>query len=401
MRKKISFLQIFALTLIFLSAALLSLEAESIFSFGKKSTESTEKPTPKNEEAQFSLFVPGRLCLFGEHSDWAGEYRTTNPAIEKGFCIICGINQGHFATVKKHPTNFIFHICSQKDVCSIHMDESSLLKEATSGTLFSYVAGVAYQMHKKYLVKGLEIHNTESTLPEKGGLGASAAICVLVAKAFNKAYNLNLSTREEMELAYLGEITAQSSCGRMDQACAFGNRPILMSFDGDHIDMTSLDVGKDLFFVIVQSEGAKDTKEILSSLRECYPKAQNSLQESVQKYLGPINKEIVMQAVTAMKEGDAEKLGALMRQAQSEFDRNLIPACPAQLAAPKQHAILNYAPIQQYIYGGKGTGSQGNGCVQFIAKDAKSQKKVIEIIEHTLSIPCLPLTIPAEKCSDK
>ena len=24
------------------------------------------------------IFVPGRLCLFGEHSDWAGKYRTMN-----------------------------------------------------------------------------------------------------------------------------------------------------------------------------------------------------------------------------------------------------------------------------------------------------------------------------------
>ena len=24
------------------------------------------------------LFVPGRLCLFGEHTDWAGHYRTMN-----------------------------------------------------------------------------------------------------------------------------------------------------------------------------------------------------------------------------------------------------------------------------------------------------------------------------------
>jgi galactokinase len=23
------------------------------------------------------LFVPGRICLFGEHSDWAGGYRPT------------------------------------------------------------------------------------------------------------------------------------------------------------------------------------------------------------------------------------------------------------------------------------------------------------------------------------
>ena len=27
------------------------------------------------------LFVPGRLCLFGEHTDWAGHYRTMNADV--------------------------------------------------------------------------------------------------------------------------------------------------------------------------------------------------------------------------------------------------------------------------------------------------------------------------------
>ena len=30
------------------------------------------------------IFVPGRICLFGEHSDWAGGYRRINAQIEKG-----------------------------------------------------------------------------------------------------------------------------------------------------------------------------------------------------------------------------------------------------------------------------------------------------------------------------
>ena len=39
------------------------------------------------------LFVPGRICLFGEHSDWAGGYRRINGALEKGYAIIAGTNQ--------------------------------------------------------------------------------------------------------------------------------------------------------------------------------------------------------------------------------------------------------------------------------------------------------------------
>ena len=49
------------------------------------------------------LFVPGRLCLFGEHSDWAGKYRTMNADIIAGTAIVSGIEQGIYATVERSP----------------------------------------------------------------------------------------------------------------------------------------------------------------------------------------------------------------------------------------------------------------------------------------------------------
>ena len=39
------------------------------------------------------LFVPGRICLVGEHSDWAGGYRRINAQIEKGYTLITGTDQ--------------------------------------------------------------------------------------------------------------------------------------------------------------------------------------------------------------------------------------------------------------------------------------------------------------------
>ena len=47
------------------------------------------------------IFVPGRLCIFGEHSDWAGEYRLKNKKIEKGYAITALLQEGLYATVKK------------------------------------------------------------------------------------------------------------------------------------------------------------------------------------------------------------------------------------------------------------------------------------------------------------
>lgn len=48
-----------------------------------------------------NLFVPGRLCLFGEHSDWAGIYRTVNAGIDYGEAIVTGVEQGIYATAEK------------------------------------------------------------------------------------------------------------------------------------------------------------------------------------------------------------------------------------------------------------------------------------------------------------
>jgi len=344
------------------------------------------------------LFVPGRLCLFGEHSDWAGGYRRLNPDLEKGCTLIAGTNQGLYAEVKPHPTHLILRASlndgSRKEPVALPMERQVLLAEAEKGGFFSYAAGVAYQILTHFQVGGLEIDNYLTDLPVKKGLSSSAAICVLVARAFNRLYELKMTVRGEMEFAYLGEISTPSRCGRMDQACAYGNRPILMAFDGDTTDVIELEVPQDLFFVIVDLGAGKDTKAILSSLNQCYPLATDGVQQNVQKYLGPISAQITLEAAEALQQGDAERIGALMNRAQAEFDRYLAPACPSQLTAPVLHQLLNSPAIQPHILGGKGVGSQGDGSAQFIVKDADCQERAIEIIERDFpQMKCLKLAI--------
>ncbi len=343
------------------------------------------------------IFVPGRVCLFGEHSDWAGGYRRINAEIEKGYALIAGTNQGIYANVEPHPTALILTSTTPDGTrhgpYEIPMEPKALLEEAQRGGFWSYIAGVAYQMLTNYHVRGLIIDNYKTDLPVKKGLSSSAAICVLTARAFNRVYDLKLTTRGEMEIAYQGEITTPSRCGRMDQGCAFGNRPVLMTFDGERLDTEELRAGSDLYFVLVDLQAQKDTMEILARLNRSYPFADNEIEEGVQKLLGPINKRIVHQAVEALKAGDAEKLGALMVEAQQFFDRYAAPACPEELTAPVLHRVLNYEPLQPHIWGGKGVGSQGDGTAQFIARSEADQQAVIEIIERDLGMSCLKLTI--------
>ncbi len=329
------------------------------------------------------LFVPGRLCLFGEHTDWAGHYRTMNADILPGASIVTGIEQGIYAEVEKSP---VFEMCSDApeitDVWSdfsCKMSETELKTVAKSGSFFSYCAGVASYMLEWYKVGGVRIRITDMTLPMKSGLSSSAAICVLVARAFNQLYKLNLNTLGEMNIAYLGELRTSSRCGRLDQACAFGVKPNLMTFDGDEIEVKALNVKKTLYWVFADLCAEKNTIKILSDLNKSYPFATTEAEQNLHKALGEWNHENVGRAIRYMAEGNAQALGQLMTESEEQFDQYVAPMSSA-LWAPKLHETLRDPNIQPLVYGGKGVGSHGDGSVQFLARNAETQQQLIDYL---------------------
>ncbi|MCE5270015.1 GHMP kinase [bacterium] len=347
------------------------------------------------------LFVPGRICLFGEHSDWAGGYRRVNSALEKGYTIITGTNQGIHAEVRPHPGKLILQSTlpdgRRIGPYEIPMSRDALLAEAEKGGFFSYAAGVAFQIMTFYPVKGLQIDNYLTDLPVKKGLSSSAAICVLTARAFNKVYDLKMTVRGEMEFAYLGEIITPSRCGRMDQGCAFGNRPVMMTHDRDLLNVEEVSVPDDLHLVIVDLCAEKDTMEILADLNRSFPFAESDLDRGVQYYLGEVNKMITGEALEHLRSGEAQPLGRLMTRAQELFDRYLMPACPRQLTSPVLHEALAFPEIKELVWGGKGVGSQGDGTAQFVARGVEEQDRVIRLFEEKKGMRGLKLDIPASR----
>lgn len=323
-----------------------------------------------------NVFVPGRLCLFGEHSDWAGMYNRTNSKVEPGMAIVTGIEQGIYAYVERSD-KFCFRALNENDSHAKWIEwplSVRQLKEvAQEGGFYSYVAGVAAFMLEYYDVGGVSIDITKMTLPIKKGLSSSAAICVLVARAFNLLYDLQISVRGEMEAAYRGEIMTPSRCGRLDQACAYGEKPVLMRFASENVDVDRLAVGKELYWVFADLKGEKDTVKILTALNSCYPFAQNELAENVQRALGAENRRICGQVIEAMKLGDAERIGELMNESQKIFDEMIMPACPSELASPILHDIMEDERVKRYAMGIKGVGSHGDGTIQMICKNRADQ----------------------------
>ena len=349
------------------------------------------------------LFVPGRLCLMGEHSDWAGLYKTINADIVPGQAIVTGIEQGIYATVSKSD-DFIVEssIAAYKnEVLHCPMDSEKLRQIANTGSFFSYVAGVASYVCENYSAGGIRVKITKMDLPIKSGLSSSAAICVLVARAFNVLYHLNLNTMGEMTIAYYGEQRTPSRCGRLDQACAYGINPVCMTFAGNEISVKPLKIKETLYFVIADLKGHKDTVKILSDLNKSFPFAASESDKKVQEALGKDNAAFISKGIKYLEEGNLEGYGMIMNKYQKNFDTKIAPVCSDELTAPKLHEILSDNVLTQWIYGAKGVGSQGDGTVQFLAKNQECQSKIIEYLKKEKKMKGFSLTIHPKKAVRK
>lgn len=343
------------------------------------------------------LFVPGRLCLFGEHSDWAGGYRRIDPEIRPGYCLAVGTTQGIMAHVAPGDGQLRVdsHVVREQiGSFGVPMMPAALEDAARAGGFYAYCAGVAAHMSEQYRVGGLTIQTKQMNLPLKKGLSSSAAICVLTARAFNEMYGLHLSIREEMEAAYLGEIRTGSQCGRMDQVCAYGQTPVFLTFDGDEMDVHTLKPIAPLHLLILDLKRSKDTRKILHDLNSAFT-CDSLVGAKVRDALGAQNSRILAEARQAINASNAEAVGALMVEAQAIFDRQVAPACPSELTAPRLHEVLHHPRVSELAWGGKGVGSQGDGSAQLIARNAEAQELLMAELPGLLDVECFDLTIKA------
>jgi galactokinase len=344
--------------------------------------------------SDISLFVPGRLCLLGEHSDWAAQH-----GLYKGYCLVIGTDQGLNAQARP-ADRFVVEtrlpdpdgrIGDRTRQMSAAWDLPTLTAAAQDqDEFFRYCAGVAAVMFERHGVGGLELRINRMDLPLRKGVSSSAAVCILVAKAFNAVYRLGLLPNELMEIAYQGEKLTGSQCGRMDQACIYGKTPVLLSFArGAMPRVEPVQPGGHIPMFFVDLAGRKDTVRILADLQRDYPGS-----EDLQRALGPENDRITRAGYRALELGDAAALGELMRESQEVFDACLAPHSPRELAAPLLHELLACHQLAELTWGGKTVGSGGDGTAQFVARDDESRDRAMELISRRWpGMQCFPLNI--------
>jgi mevalonate kinase len=342
------------------------------------------------------LFVPGRLCLFGEHSDWAGRYRAEDASLAPGFCLVVGTDQGLRGEAEARAGWFEIESelpdGSRAGPFRVPATPEALAAASRDAGFFAYAAGTAAELLERGAPGGAAVR-VRSDLPVRKGLSSSAAVCVLVARAFDRCYVLGLGERGEIEVAFAGERRAGSECGRMDQICAYGRRASFLRFDGEGLEVELLAPAASLHLLIVDLRRGKDTRRILRELNACFPAAPGAVAAGVREALGPRNAELLARARSALLAGDAARLGALMREAQALFDK-LAPAC-AELRAPRLHEVLTHPAVAELAHGGKGVGSGGDGSAQLVARGPAERDALAKRLESELGVHCLPLTIEA------
>lgn len=369
----------------------------------------------ESDTQETRLFVCGRICLFGEHSDWAAEY-----GVHTGRCLVIGTDQG-LAAVAEPAEQFVVQTpvvgvdggsADRWRQMSCAWEKATLLEAARDqDEFFCHCAGVAHEMASLPGVKGaVNLRITEMDLPLRKGVSSSAAVCILVAQAFDAVYTLGLFPHELMELAYVGERLTGSQCGRMDQACIYGKTPVLLTFqtrmsgappagrggqgqESADVRVEPVFPSRTIHMFFVDLAGRKDTIRILADLRSAYMDS-----PSLQRALSEENDRIIRSAYRALAIGDPEELGSLMREAQRVFDESIAPHSPDQLASPLLHEVLAFDEITKHIWGGKGVGSQGDGTAQFVARSAADRDAAMTKIAQAFpQMRCFPLTIAAHQ----
>lgn len=327
------------------------------------------------------VFVPGRLCILGEHSDWAAGYRIKECTIEKGYALVAGLNLGiYLRGYESEGFSYEYHDKKIKLSCE------ELLSRNTKD-FFEYVVSSAKVIHSKYKVTGARIICDKMTLPMKKGLASSAAICVAVIRIYNLLYDLKLSVEDEMALAYEAEISTGSMCGKMDQVCAYGQGVRKVVFDAEKIEIFSLSVSNEFQFVLVDLQGEKDTKKILADLNREFVKEMEEDKHRLISALGSFNKCYIENASKYLIGGDVLKFGHILNLFQNNFDKNV--ACfSEELQSPKLHRLMDYCSNIEGVIACKGIGSQGDGMAQILLDGYCSASEIAKDISNILGLDC-------------
>ncbi len=312
------------------------------------------------ESEKNSTEANGRVCLLGDHNDWAGNCS-----------LAAGIEQGIKFNYQPREDKKV--VLEAKNIFhgSKTREEFDMGDYSFKGSM-RYVEAVAKALEDSgHELKGLDLR-LKSNLPMRRGLSSSAALSVGAAKVFNKAFSLGLDRDEIIDTAYRAEHDVLGiECGKMDQTASAYGGVVYIEFSPFSVKSVE---SKPLHLVIGQVEGERDTKNILNTLNEYYRDRKPELVKAFEKIT-----EITKEGREALLDNDNQRFGKLMDQNQECYG-TLKNFCE-ELDSERLYECLDISRKKGAL-GAKWTGAGGNGSFVALAKNGKSQESIAEALKE-------------------
>jgi len=296
----------------------------------------------------------GRICLLGDHCDWAGGASLVMPLAQLQTHVRFVPDGGQVLDVSSP--------CGDRPVQSRYALPIAADGWTDSADPLRYVAAVAASLEERgFSLSGGQL-SIESNLPIGKGFSSSAALCVSVARALVGPTGQNLDNEAAARVAYEAErVRVGVACGLMDQlACAF-DRPLLLEWDSDPIGIQPLQLGAQFHFVAGAFHVHGSAPHILSDFSRHHADPQpTDVAEAARACIAEWG-ELAHSGAKALMSGEVEVVGRAMWRTQELYSTEIAPRIPS-MAAPALESVCTSLRDAGAV-GAKFTGAGGDRSV--------------------------------------
>ncbi len=337
------------------------------------------------KEGVKAYFAPGRVNLIGEHTDYNG-----------GHVFPCALTIGTYAAVAKRDDRMVqFYSVNQNKfgVYGVSLDDIETINEKAGWT--NYPIGVIWAFAGRgfKLDKGFDMV-INGNIPNGSGLSSSASLEVLTGFILRDLYGFDVTNQD---IALIGQYSENNyngcNCGIMDQfASAMGKENNAIFLDTADLSFEYAPIKLDGAKIVIANTNKKHklTDSQYNARRSMCEEALAILQKTVDiKGLGDLSTEEfeahkdvltdpdmqrkakhavyenqrTIEAVKALKEGDIQHFGELMRQSHESLrDDYDVTGVELDTLAEEAWKIPG-------VIGSRMTGGGFGGCTVSIVKD--------------------------------
>ncbi len=206
-------------------------------------------------------------------------------------------------------------------------------------------------------------------VPRAMGLGSSAALVVATVRALSAYFNLDLSERAVIALAFQSEKLAHGTPSGVDNALATLGAPLLFRRGTPEPILKRQAVGTKLYWLVGLTHEESLTATTVSAVREAHA-GQPALYDAIFSHIN----DLTEQAAAAMATGDVPVLGQLMN-----INHGLLHALEVSTLQLEQLVML---AKRHGALGAKVTGGGGGGSMLALCTDAVMQKHMAKAFEQ-------------------